>query len=324
MSTRRALALAALLLPFSLALLAGCAGAGAANTPNTPNTPLATMTAAPTATPAAPPALPTVNVASGACGPNAPYGVAYTPAGGLAVTQTSSLGALAYPQAQIPSDQQAQPIPEPATNWGGGYAEPIHPIVNPGLREGGAGYVLLICNTSDHAHVVSAVQASIARITPYTDRLNAWESCSGVYHPGAAGIGGGCGGADFENEYLHAPFAPDAPVGASVTTTQTGSNSSDASNEVNLGPLPVTLQSGQAMTVEIGVTQPSAPGYYTYAFALTVDGASTGVVAYSPETLLAPVARAWDGQSCLSATMQAQIAQEPTPTANRGFICPES
>lgn len=320
LSKRRATAFSAPILLVSLALLAGCGGAGAAA-----DAPTATAPAVPTATatPSSLPALPTVQVTSGACGQYVQYGVPYTPAGGLAVTQTSKLGNLAYPAVQIPSDQSAQPIPEPSTSSGSvyGYAELI---VNPNVHEGGGGYVLTICNTSSKAHVVSAVQASIARITPYTGQLNAWEPCSGVYHPGATGISGGCGGGDSENEYLHAPFAPDAPVGTSVTTTLTGSNLSDASNDVNLGPLPVTLQPGQAMTVEIGVTQPSAPGYYTYAFALTVDGASTGVVAYSLETLLAPVARAWSGQGCLSAAMQAQISQAPTPTANRGFICPES
>jgi hypothetical protein len=96
------------------------------------------------------------------------------------------------------------------------------------------------------------------------------------------------------------------------------------SNEVNFGPLPVTLKPGQAMTIEVGMTQPSTPGDYTYSFALTVDGVSTGTVAYSLMSLLAPVARVWNGAACQTSAMQALIAQEPTPTANTRYICPVS
>ena len=76
------------------------------------------------------------------------------------------------------------------------------------------------------------------------------------------------------------------------------------------------------MTVEVGVTQPSVSGYYTYGFALTVDGSGTGVVAYSPTTLLAPVAQQWTGANCATPAMKAQIAQMPAPADGRGFICP--
>ncbi|MGZ3664656.1 MAG: hypothetical protein ACXVDA_09240, partial [Ktedonobacterales bacterium] len=174
------------------------------------------------------------------------------------------------------------------------------------------------------AHTISAIQVGLAKTTPFTDQLGAWEPCSGSYSPVYKSVSGGCGGGDTENEYLHAAFAADASVGASVTATQTGSNLSDMSNGINFGPLPVTLKPGQAMTIEVGVTQPSAPGYYTYSFALIVDGASTGIVAYSLMSLLAPVARVWSGAACQTSAMQALIAKESTPTASTRYICPAS
>lgn len=313
-------AVAALVVPLLLlASLSGCSASlvgGASATSTTSATPPATSGAAA-------PTLRTTQIASGACGQDFPDTATLTPAGGLVVTQTSSLGNLAYPSVQISNGQEAQPLAQPPLSGGSGYTPSATAIVNPNLQESGGGFVLAICNASNQAHALSAVQASIARIMPFTEQLQAWQPCTGVYHIGSTGIGGGCGGADFENEYLHAPFAADAAVGATVATTQTGTNS-NSDGGPNLGPLPVTLKPGQWMTVEIGVTQPSAPGYYTYAFALTVDAASTGVVAYSQTVLLAGVAHEWDGHACLSSAMQAQIAQQPTPTNNGGFICPES
>jgi hypothetical protein len=318
---RHARTVATLAVPLLLLVsLSGCGSSSVAGAASATSTTSATPHATSVATL---PTLRTTQVASGACGQDFPDTVTLTPAGGLVVTQTSSLGNLAYPAVQIPNGQEAQPIPQPPLSGRSGYTPSPAAIVNPNLQESGGGFVLAICNASSQAHVVSAVQASIARITPFTEQLQAWQPCTGVYHVGSPNVGGGCGGADFENEYLHAPFATDAAVGASVSTTQTGANS-NGDGGPNLGPLPVTLTPGQWMTVEIGVTQPSAPGYYTYAFALTVDAASTGAVAYSQTALLASVAHEWGGQACLSSAMQAQIAQEPTPTNNGGFICPES
>ncbi len=240
------------------------------------------------------------------------------------VTQYSGLGNLAYPAMQIPSSQQAAPMLEPNFTGPEYWVANITAVVDPGLREGGGGYVLDICNPSGQPHTLNAVQVSIAKMTPFSDQLGVWYPCSGSYSPVSKSVSGGCGGADFENEYLHAAFAADASVGTSVTATQTGSNWSDISNSVNFGPLPVTLKPGQAMTIEVGVTQPSVPGYYTYSFALTVDGASTGTVAYSLMSLLAPAARAWSGAACQTSAMQALIAQQPTATASTRYICPES
>ncbi len=300
----------------TLALLSGC---GAAGVPSSAarGTTSATATPQPTAT-ATP--LPTTTVASGACGGAFPSHVALTPASGLVVTQYSALGNLAYPEAQIPSSQPAAPMLEPQLNSPEYWTANTTAVVDPGLDErGGGGYVLAICNPSDKIHTISAVQVSIAKMTPFTDQLGAWEPCDGSYNPYYKSFPGGCGGGDWEDERLRAAFTADASVGTSVTATQTDSNQFD-----NFGPLPVTLKPGQAMTIEVGVTQPSAPGYYTFSFALTVDGASTGTVAYSLMSLLAPVARAWNGKACQTSAMQAMIAKEPAPTPNTRYICPAS
>lgn len=298
-------------------VLAACSGATSASIPS----PTATQPQSATATATS---LPTTTIASGACVGSFPSHVALTPASGLVVTKYSALGNLAYPEAQIPSSQPAAPMLEPKLTGPDYWTANTTAVVDPGLREGGGGYVVAICNPSDKAHTISAVQVSLAKMTPFTDQLGVWEPCEGSYSPVTKSVSGGCGGADFENEYLHAPFAADASVGTSVTATQTGSNQSDISNSVNFGPLPVTLKPGQAMTIEVGVTRPSAPGYYTYSFALTVDGASTGTVAYSLMSLLSPQARIWNGAACETSAMQALIAKEPAPTTYTRYICPAS
>lgn len=283
-----------------------------------------TATLQPTATPASLPALPTTQIASGACGKYFPAGITYTPAGGLVVTQYSGLGNLAYPDAQIPSSQPAEPVPAPPIIASELFTDTTTAAVNPNLHEGGGGYVIVVCNPSSQAHTVSAVQVSIASISPVTSATQTWQPCSGSYVPGSGIYGGGCGGADFENEYMHAAFAPDAQVGASTVATQTGSNV-DVAGANNYGPLPVTLQPGQTLWVEVGVTQPSTAGYYTYAFGLTVDGTATGTIAYSLKTLLDPHPIEWSGQNCLAAVYQSQIVQTPTPTTGRLFlVCPPS
>ncbi len=303
---------------FALAL----SGCGTAIVSGATTVGAAIATPAATATPAGLPKLPTTTIASGPCGQNGPQSAPLSPADGLVVTQFAMLGNLAYPAAQIP-DGQTGPILEPQLTQLDHTTDPSSGAVavNPGLREGGGGYVIAVCNPSNQPHTLNAVQASIAMMSPFTDKLEAWEPCNGVYLPAYKSVGGGCGGGDVQDEYLHAPFAADAAVGATVAATQTSAGTIDH----NYGPLPASIPPGQTMSVEVGVTPPSAPGYYTYSFALTVDGANTGVVAYSPKTLLAPVSVAWTGKACLSSDMQAQIAQAPTPSSNSiGYICPGS
>jgi len=303
--------------------------AAATSTPTllaTATTP-ATATVAPTATATA---LPTTTVAASACGKYFPYTATLTPVNGLVVTQYSSLGTIAYPSTQIPSNQPAAPMQAPVVtltspNYIPGYAPNTTPVINP--RPGiGGGYVLDICNPSNQAHTISAVRVSLAKMTPFTDQLSAWEMChDGFYSPLAKSvISGGCGGSDLRDEYLQAAFAANAPVGSAVTATQVRSNTPDMTGDGVFGPLPISLQPGHMMTIEVAVTPPSAEGYYTFAFALTVDGANTGTVAYSLMTLIAPVAHEWGGAACTTSAMQALIAKEPPPTASTEYICPPS
>jgi len=251
------------------------------------------------------PALPTATVSLGQCQYQGADTFVFTPTHGLDVSQNIAFGNLAFPSVQI-SNQQTSPMSVPPLSPADSFTPRTQLAVNPNLYEGDGGYVLLICNTSSQAHVVSGEQVSIERIKLFIGELSAWIPC---------GPPGGCGGGNAQDEYMHADFAPNAPVGASVTATLTNSFPSGPR------PLPVTLQPGQSLTIDVGVTPPTASGYYTFGFALTVDGASTGVVAYSPETLLAPVTHPW-GQ-CASA-QQTQIAETPTPTVGRNFfICSE-
>lgn len=319
--TRVASALSVSLL---LVALSGCRSTSPASTAASATaTTQPTAATQPTVTLAPLPKLPTTQITSGVCGQYYPSAVKLTPAGGLVVTQYSGLGNLAYPVVQIPSSQPAKPIPAPPIIDQALFTEATV-VENPKLHEAGGGYVIVVCNPTSQAHKISAVQVSIASISLVTSATQTWQQCSSSYIPGSGVVGGGCGGADFENEYMHAAFAPDAQVGASTVATQTGSNVGWTGAN-NYGPLPVTLQPGQTLWVEVGVTQPSVAGYYTYAFGLTVDGTATGVVAYSVRTLFDPHPIEWSGQNCLAAAFQSQIAQMPTPTTNSaGYICPAS
>jgi hypothetical protein len=155
--------------------------------------------------PAAATSLPTTTVTAATCGKYFPPTVALTPARGLVVTQHSGLGNLAYPEAQIPSSQPAAPMLEPNLTSPDYWAANTIAVVNPLLQESGGGYVLAICIPSGQAHTISAVQVSLAKMTPFTDQLGAWEPCSGSYSPLLKSVSGGCGGADFEKNTCMPP-----------------------------------------------------------------------------------------------------------------------
>lgn len=311
----------ALSLVMALAL-AGCEVAGASITGQTAS-PTATATApTPTQTLSATPSLApltTAQLRAGACGSAFPSG-AVTNAQGLSVIAQAPLGNLAYPAVALPANLPNAPYRLMNTSPA---FDPSQPVINPHLAVGG-GYLLLICDASSAAHVVQGAQIALARFTPAATTINQWNPCDGSYNAAYKLAGGtGCGGGDFQNIYASASFPANAGVGATATANQRGANTSDVSgDQINYGPLPVTLRPGQAMSIEVDVTPPTAAGYYTFSLALRVDGAAPTTVAYSPPTLLTSNVRAWDGKACEQPAMQAQIPTSASGAAN--YLCPKA
>lgn len=285
----------------------------------------ATATISPTATPLAVVPAATVTQVCGRYMPNPAVVI-----GGMAVAQQTTLGNLAYPRAKLP-DNAAQ-VPMIVQQGNQNYIQPdeAHPT-NPNLHEGGGGYVISVCNLSSAPHTISRVDVRFESVVPYTAQLNEWDTCQSPYTKQYGGGGGGCGGADFENEYLHAPFTPDAAPGTVVTATQSGTNSSDMSGGKNYGPLPVTLQPGERMTIEVGMGSFGSPygslafstaGTYTFSFGLKIDDQAPIFAVRSPPTLLATPAHEWSGQACTAPAMQSQIPPATNPPTF--YICPAS
>ncbi|HET8905627.1 MAG TPA: hypothetical protein VFN11_01545, partial [Ktedonobacterales bacterium] len=237
-------------------------------------------------------------------------------------------GNLAYPANKLPDDLPLKPYQVQPPN---GQPDPTLVPANPRLHEQGGGYVIVICNISSASHTVQRVDARIATVTPFSGMPNVASVCQFPYSRQYGANNGGCGGADFENEYMHAAFSLSAGVGTTVTATQTASNTCEYATgcTTNYGPLPVMLQAGQGLTIEVGMGNTSSStsvfstsGYYTFSFGVGVDGAAPIFAATSPQTLLDPSARLWTGTACESPSMQALIPPATTPPSY--YLCPMS
>lgn len=292
------------------------------------STAAATQTQAPTAT-----TRPTA--AADACGVTSTAST-----GGLIISPQAQLGDLAYPAASLPDGVAQQPL----VSWIGTDGtfkfnpDPHHPT-NPLVEQDvGGGYVLNIVNSSTSSHTVRGVSVCMDSFTAATGQLNEWQPCNGAYTRSTDSLDprmiGGCGGNTMQNEYMHAPFTANPTVGTIVTATRVTA-SSDSYSEDD-GPLPVTLQPGASMTIEIGVG-PTCPanssgwqtsgcvfataGTYVFAFGVAVDSLAPAFTAISAPTLLAP-AKEWTGAACKTSTMQARIPAATNPPTY--YICPES
>jgi len=186
---------------------------------------------------------------------------------------------------------------------------------NPELGPLGGGYVVVLCNGSAQTHRIDGVAVQLDRVTPYAGQLNEWVFCAAPYTRSFPTGGGGCGGGPGQDEYVHGAFAPTAPPGTVVETTQTPGISSD-----RYGKLPWTLPPGETILIDVGIVPPTAAGYYTFAFGLAIDGAMPAFAAVAPATLLAPVAHEWTGDACRAPEMQSQIPPATNPPTF--YLCP--
>jgi hypothetical protein len=286
-------------------LLAGCGTSTAAS--STTGLPTSTPTSSPTPLPTVDP----TQVAQ-ACHDPAPAPAPAVLIGGLYVGAQASLSNLSYPKVQLPDGIPLKPLLVPASGPPPSNETPINP--NLSERTGG-GYVLVACNGSTQSHQVQGVVVRIDRITSYTGQLNEWSFCAAPYTRSGLPNGAGCGGGPAEDEYVHAAFAPTAPAGAVVTTTQTPGIPSN-----RYGQLPWTLAPGETLLIGVGLVPPTAPGSYTFAFALIIDGAAPVFASVAPATLVAPVAHEWTGEACAAPAMQSQIPPATQPPTY--YLCP--
>ena len=298
-------------------LLAGC-GASSAGASTSP-------TLTPTAT-SAPTPVPTVDLAmlSGPCAPDTGNARDTTPRyqiGDLIVTEARL--SLAYPAQQLPDGTPLAPLK--LTSGVGLSSEfPDSPPVNPQLKEKPSGYAFLVCNNAPtQTHVIQGVSVRIASTTPYGGQLNSWQFCDGYFARPQGTSFGGCGGAASYEEYLHATFPADAGPGDAVAAAQTGTGTNPAPGATQASPLPATLAPGKRLSFDIGITAPTAPGRYGFAFGLAVDDQPPAFFSTAQPVLLAPVVHKWTGKACEAPAMQAQIPQAVTDPPTM-YICPES
>lgn len=300
---------------FALAsLLTACGADSSTGTASAAATATPTATTIPTATP-----LPTVDTASlpSTC-KDIPYGSAQSLVhiGDLVVSQLAF--GLAYPSYELPDGIPLKPFKLPSVN---GNPFPGTPPVNPNMRETPGGYVLSVCNDStSQSHILESFSVRLAAFTAYNGQLNAWGPCAAAYNTQTQTAGGGCGGGAALNEALHATFPADASAGTTVVAVQTGSWDLNNPNKP-FPPLPLKLAPGQSVSINIGLTVPTAPGIYTFSFGVSADAAAPVFFSTPPAALYALVAHAWDGQACTTPAMKAQIPDSATPTY---YICPKA
>ena len=268
-----------------------------------------TATSLPTATPAPQIATPPT---SGPCAAFASHGGTYVQIGDLIVTAPGF--GIDYPAKMLPDGTPLKPLQlasqEPAQDF------TSSPPTNPSMRDGGGGYAISMCNTSQNqSHTINSVTVTVASFTPYTGQLSSWQFCDGNYSRANGAFYGGCGGGIAFDEALHATFAASATTGASATATQVATGE-------GAGPLPVSLAPGKTLDIVIGLTVPTAPGQYAFALSLAQDSAAPALVGTTQAALFAPIAHKWTGQACTTPAMLAQIPTATSPVTY--WICPQS
>jgi hypothetical protein len=252
------------------------------------------------------------------------------------------LDGLAHPAAKLPDGIAQQPLIVAIGNVSPGgttqlkylpdLTHPTNPLV---MQDTGGGYVLSLQNSSTAAYTVRGEDVCLDRMTPASGQLNEWQPCDAPYSRSGPSEPGGCGAHTQHDVFLHAPFTATRAVGTRVTATETQAD--DSFYTTHYRPLPITLQSGERLSIEIGVgpttTCQVAPetgiptsgclfktaGAYTFAFGVLVDGGAPVFAVQSPPTLLAPPTE-WTGQTCTKPGMQALIPPATTPSMN--YVCP--
>jgi hypothetical protein len=289
-----------------------------------------TLTAATTPTTATPPAE-SCQVTSSA-----------SSVGGVTIASQAPLDGLAYPTAKLPAGLGSQPLVvavgdlPPIGSAQPRYSpDPSHPTNPLVMQDTGGGYVLTLQNSSTTAHTLERVDVCLDSVIPAVGQLNEWQPCDVPYSRSGSSGPGGCGGHTMQDVFLHAPFTATPAVGTHVTAIETRAD--DSFYTTHYQPLPVTLQPGERLTIEVGIGPAAAcqvstdtgfpasgclfktPGTYTFAFGVAVDAGAPLFAVRSPPTVLAPASE-WTGEACMAPGMQALIPPATTPPTS--YVCP--
>ncbi len=212
----------------------------------------------------------------------------------------------AYPANELPANldpSKPYQLPDNLPN-------PPNPPVNPSTNSG-SGYRLTICNTSGAtAHVIQGLAVRIAAFTAYNGTLNTYQYCDAFYQPPNGLNGGGCGGGMAADEWLQVNFAANATTGARVKATQVGTG--------NALSWPISLGPGQLLDINLGMTTPSTPGTYTFAFALSYDSVTDASISTMQPTIFDSAAVKWTGSNC---TKPAMLSQIPASDTTGKYVC---
>jgi hypothetical protein len=296
-------------LALAIVALAGCGGSStvATGTPGASLTPLPTYDATQAAT---------------TCGASWTVPGTVLKAGDLLIGPIHLAG-LAAPASKLPDDTPQKPLEIQFGSSTTGTAIPANPPVNPTMDEHVGGYEIDVCNiSSSQSHTLSAVSVRIDNFSAYNGTLNEWNSCNGAYS--RAGSVSGCGGAYFAAEYLHASFDSAAGAGTIEVAQQVSSGRDDGAGSqfADAGPLPLKLDTGKSVPLNVGMTVPTAPGTYSFSLGLAVDGGAPVFVPAAQPVLFAPAAHQWGAAACETSDMQAQIPPATDPP--NYYICPEA
>jgi hypothetical protein len=173
---------------------------------------------------------------------------------------------------------------------------------------GAQGFILTVCNASKTtAHQLTSFSAKIASLAPYSGQLNTLNGCAFLYSR-AGGYGGECASGFQPDVETKIVFASNATAGATATWAPA---------------TPAVVPPGQHRDVVYFMTPPSGTLKLTFQLGISVDA---GAVAYpfaaTQTEIIAPIARKWDGQTCTSTAMQAQIpASSPIGIY---YVCPST
>ncbi len=279
--------------------LAGCrgsspgarSGVAASATPTT--TPVPTLAASPTSQPI-------VTPGAQPCADSVSKWAGVTRAGDLLLGPTfTNPEAILY---QLPDGTPLQPLKVPPESTTGQF---------PGWPTSTLGANMLyvtVCNASaTTSHTIQGARVKLAGFTAYSGQLSEWDFCAGFYARPAGVSPNNCDrGTAPVDEQLQAAFAPSAQVGTVISASPS---------------TPAVLPPEAIMYIAVSLTAPTAPGTYSFALAVTADGAPLPFTG-ATSMLLAPVVHVWNGQACTSASMLTQIppaTNPPTP-----YICPVS
>lgn len=223
--------------------------------------------------------------------------------------------ALSYPSYALPAGLARKPYDlgdnSASSAFDARFGGPAN--ANPAIAQPG-GIILTICDNGPTATKITGAGVGVMSYAPHASPIDTWQICDGAYQPGVGVTLGGCGGAVLADEDMRATFPSGAGAGATTSAAMLS-----ASGANGYGPLPVTIQPGQTLTITLAITMPSAPG--TYTLGLTLSGPDIPSAQYAPlaPQLFAPVAHQWNGQNCKAPTMLSQI---PTSATSSYFICP--